>query len=193
MEYAYGDLIRTGIQVPTKVASVGIDDVTGKITSVSNSGAMQFSGTRIVGVLTGGTATVSNLRFDLANQTVVADLTGMKSAVGTRPSVNYSLPGTTFWTFANVATETESINSTTFASTLTFSGLNITSEGFDFLKSSLGLGATGGNSLQGIDDYGTIQTRLVFSAAVPEPSTYALLGVGLVGVCVGLCRRAAEN
>ena len=141
----------------------------------------------------GGTATVSNLRFDLANQTVVADLTGMKSAVGTRPSVNYSLPGTTFWTFANVATETESINSTTFASTVTISGLSLTGVGYDFLVDALGLRQVGRSALSGVGQQGSIQTRLVFSAAVPEPSTYALLGVGLVGICVGLRRRAAAN
>src|SRR5690606_21421110 len=65
-------------------------------------GAVQV-GTRISGTLTGGTASVTNLRFDLANKLVYADLAGTKAAVGTNPAVSYDLPNTALWTIDNIS------------------------------------------------------------------------------------------
>lgn len=189
----FGDVYRTRVTVPLQVASAAFDTVTSQITSVSTTGGVQFTASRLPGTLTGGTASISNLRFDLVNKTVAADLAGVKSAVGTNPSINYNVGPTTLWTFANVVAGSEAIDPTTFALSLTFSDLSISTTGYDFLKGSLGLGAMGLNDLSNVSNYGSIQTRLVFSTAVPEPSTYALLGVGLVGLLVGLRRRVAEN
>jgi len=207
-----GHVYRTGVQVPTQVASVALDNATGQITSISNVGSVQIKGARISGTLAGGIATISNLRFDLVNKSVVADLSGVRSAVGTIPSASYNLPGATLWTFASItgprgvpvdalmstnpaeavaAAGFDLIDGGSFASTLTISGLSLSSAGYGFLVDALGLGTTGRNAVSGVGQQGSIQTRLVFSTAVPEPSTYALLGVGLVGICVGLRRRVA--
>ncbi|RZI77095.1 MAG: PEP-CTERM sorting domain-containing protein, partial [Rubrivivax sp.] len=74
-----------------------------------------------------------------------------------------------------------------FGARIVLSKLSITNEGFDFLKHSLGLLSTGvGNFFAvnaGRDRWGSTTLNLRFSvAAVPEPSAYALAGVGLLVV-----------
>jgi hypothetical protein len=72
----------------------------------------------------------------------------------------------------------------------TISGLTITADGQAKFAQALGLLSLGKAALNGISDYGTISSTIV-AVAVPEPSTYALMGVGLVGVMLVKRRRQA--
>jgi PEP-CTERM motif len=225
----FGDLIRVSSVANAPVTSFSADNVTGALQVVQSAGGAVQTGTRISGTLTGGTASVTNLKFDLANKIVVADLTGVSAASGTKPSVSYNLPGTTLWNIAKVSGPTalppsallaadpaaaltaagftnvqtvNGANGVTYTADMvtTLSGLSITSTGFNFFSQSLGLLSTGVNALAAVSDYGTVSSTLKFSItqsggvtpAIPEPSTYALMGLGLVGIALAARRRAAR-
>ena len=53
----------------------------------------------------------------------------------------------------------------------------------------LGLLSLGKGALATVSDFGTINTTVI--ASVPEPTTYALMGLGLVGIAAVARRRAA--
>jgi PEP-CTERM motif len=80
-----------------------------------------------------------------------------------------------------------------------FTGLKVTEEGFDIFNQALGLGAPGAigyDVLSGVNSkaegWGRIDSVLTFAPTIiPEPSTYALMGLGLVGVVISRRRRAA--
>ena len=168
----FGDLHQVGAQLRLPVASVTLDDVSGGVLSLAAPQDKGFTMTapRIFGTLTGGTATVSNLRFDLANRVVYADLVGRSAAVGTsKPATDYVSLNTALWTIGAVSGPAAipldallSANSEqamrnagfryypspglglgTFAAENVLSGLRITEQGFDFLRQSLGLLPTG--------------------------------------------------
>lgn len=220
----FGEDVRVGSRATAQVVGVTVDDVTGQVLSVASTGGAEQLGTRISGTLTGGTASVTNLRFDLANMVVVADLVGTKAAVGTNPAVNYNLPGTTLWNIGAISGPT-SIDPAALALTgqaridafvaqgytyggvvdgkdiftanNVISGLTVTPTGFDFFKNSLGLLSTGVGALNAVNDdpqgWGSVNSTLTFAVAVPEPSTYAMLGVGLLVVGGALrARRRAQ-
>gem|GEM_PF-814426 len=220
----FGDEYRYSSIATAAVSSLTADDVTGQVLAVQSTGGAVQTGTRISGVLTGGSASVTNLKFDLANKVVIADLTGTKAAVGTTAAVNYNLGTTTLWNIANVSGPTvlppAALTGNNVVADLTaagfinvvqksdaqgiyyegeslnlISGLSITTAGFDFFKNSLGLAGAGITALQGVDDYGTVTSTLKFSVrevtpAVPEPSTYAMMAIGLVGLGFAARRRA---
>ncbi|RZL06852.1 MAG: hypothetical protein EOP40_16905, partial [Rubrivivax sp.] len=97
----FGEPHRTGITASLRLDEHTIDDTTGRILSVGSAGGIEYTGTRISGTLSGGMLTVTNLRFDLVNQRVYADLAGTKAASGTNPSVSYHLPDMVLWTIGN--------------------------------------------------------------------------------------------
>lgn len=223
----FGDIVRIGSIATANVTSLTADNVTGQVLAVQSAGGAVQTGTRISGVLTGGVASVTNLKFDLANKVVIADLTGTKSAIGTNAAVNYNLGTTTLWNIATITgptvippaallaadpvaamtaagfsnvvklTDAQGVYYTGESNNL-ISGLSITQAGFDFFKNSLGLGATGISALTAVTDYGSVTSNLKFSVRevgavvpeVPEPSTYAMMAIGLVGLGFVARRRA---
>ncbi|MDO9234748.1 MAG: PEP-CTERM sorting domain-containing protein [Aquabacterium sp.] len=77
--------------------------------------------------------------------------------------------------------------------TSTLSQLSITSSALDAFSKSLGLLTLGKSALAGVTDFGSITSTIhVGTAAVPEPSTYAMLGIGLLGMTV-LARRRRQS
>ncbi|RZI77464.1 MAG: hypothetical protein EOP38_28555 [Rubrivivax sp.] len=202
------ELDRTGTTASLRVAGHTIDDPTGQILSVSTTGGIQHTGSRISGTLTGGVATVSNLRFDLANHRVYADLTGTKGAVRTTPSVSYNLPNTALWTIGSISGPTvidpaalalsgqaridalvadgfTHQGGDLFSARIVASKLQMTVAGFDFWRNSFGLLSTGIGGFTAVNEEGWGSTTLDLTfrvPAVPEPGSYALAVTGLLVV-----------
>ncbi len=176
----FGDEVRAGAVVRSNMTSLTLDSTTGGIAGIGGAGGVVFAGSRVAGTLNGGVASVTNLRFDLVNKTVRADLQGTKSALGTNPAVNYNLLNTVLWNIGEVsgptsvsplyqqgaplyggsaALEAAGFQSLgmdgegwrVFQSTYVLSGLTITTTGFDFFKNSLGLLSNGVNALSAVN------------------------------------------
>jgi hypothetical protein len=72
-----------------------------------------------------------------------------------------------------------------------------TGTAFNFFANSLGLLKNGKSALAGVSDWGRLDSSLQISfgamapvSTLPEPSTYALMGLGLVGLAAVARRRA---
>ena len=217
------DLVRVSSQTQAPVSGYTLDDISGTIQTISVVGGTEFSGTRIGGTLTGGTAMVSNLRVDLLNKQVFADLVGTKAAVGGDGPVAYNLPNTVLWTIGQIAgpqvinpavlarSGQERIDwlqasgfsydmaSQTFTTHLVATSLRVTPEGLAFFNNALGLRSTGQNAFASLNaelrGWGSIHIPLTFSiATVPEPASYAIVMGGLLVVgCSVRARRLAKR
>jgi hypothetical protein len=226
-EAAYG-IVKLG----ANVASVTLDNETGQIQTVGSQGGVWGVSNRIGGVLTGGIVAASNLRFDLVNKAVIADVTGTPLVLDEARQLyvegpTTSQPNLALWTIADITgptsirpealvaagsgdfnkmladgytldsvVPTDDPNTTLFSVSAknVLSGLKVTPEGMAYFASSLGIKE--GSSLYATladvnnqpDGWGSITSTLSFST-VPEPSTYALMGLGLVGITLVARRR----
>ena len=177
--YEYG-----GIIASAKVSSVTYDDATGKVVRVVTVGGARQVATNNP-ALSGGWVEVGNLDVRLDTMEIFGTVQG-KSNVSGSVAQNYSgklfsiagLAGDTTWQQGVALTQ--------------LTGLAITTEAFKAIDLSLGLKNVGRAGLQAAAaNFGSINSQITVTPAIPEPSTYALMGLGLVGLAL-VRRRAAK-
>lgn len=162
------------------ITALTIDSSTNAVLAAATTGGATQTAPVLKSVSSGGSLTVTDLNVDLAAKKVYATIIG-GNGVGTL--TNFYL-----WDVASITGATTVSGAGSYTTTLT--GLSITQAGFDTFVKSLGLLTLGKSALTGVTDFGTITSTITATPAIPEPSTYALMGLGLVGISLVARRRA---
>ncbi|MGQ0597791.1 PEP-CTERM sorting domain-containing protein [Aquabacterium sp.] len=176
----------TSIQVSAPMATLSLDTDTLEVVGVGTKGGLTLTAPVVKSVSSGGSLTVTDIKADLTSKTIFATIIGA-NGVGTVS--NFAL-----WNFSTITGTTAYAGPGNYVNDI--SGLSLTTDGFTKFSQALGLLSLGKAAMNGITDYGTIHSTLnttldLGTPAIPEPSTYALMGLGLVGVAFAArCKSA---
>lgn len=210
----------TSVSAAAPVTSLtsNFDGATLNVTNVGTAGGALQTTLKNSATNGPGQLSISNLQVDLTNKIIYADVVGNSTAVNTATtnfvygSVN--LTRYALWSFDSISGPTSfGVNSgtTTIGGQNTITGLFLVnaSDIDNIFVKTLGLNNTGRSGITSVNNrvsstgvvntagFGSILSNITASVAsapvsqVPEPSTYVLMGLGLVGL--GLARRRAAR
>lgn len=177
------DIVKEGdsflrVAATAPIVSLTYDSVSRQALVVGSQGGLTMTANPLKSVSTGGSLTVTDLSADLSTKTIFATITGGN---GVNTIEHFAL-----WNFATLEGATalplegEAITQ--------LKGLRLTTDGLSTFTKSLGLISTGAAALRGVEDFGSIRATI----SVPEPSSYALMGLGLVGLFMARRRASAK-
>jgi len=177
----------TQISASAPMQTLSLDDTTLAVNSVGTKGGLTLTAPVQRNISTGGTLTVTDIKADLISKTIFATVIG---ANGVNTITNFAL-----WNFSTLVGPTQYNGPGTYIDDI--SGLTLTAGGKTTFAQALGLQSLGIGALNGITNYGSIHsvlnTTLVLEPVgnVPEPTTYALMGLGLVGIAFAARKKSA--
>jgi hypothetical protein len=166
--------------VGTTVSGMGFDNTTNKVTSLGTIGGGAFTmakATSILGIAVGGPGSISftDLAINLATSTVSAHVVGTNGVT----TGNYDI-----FTFSSYTGSTSFTGAGAYSFSAT--GLALTTTGVDLITKGLKLSAVGTSVLGGVTNLGAMTGNLTVAkvpvAAVPEPESYLLMGLGFIGL-----------
>lgn len=174
----------TQLSQAAPMTSMTVDSDTGVPVRYNSAGGATITVPVLKSVSSGGSLTLTDLSVDFKQKQVNATIIGA-NGVGTLTNVH-------LLDIQSIAFEGAGQGCPAFGNCayprFTASGLILTAEGLSKVSQSLGLITQGRSGFGDPIDFGVLTT-----VAIPEPSTYALMGLGLVGVWVGTKKRRARS
>jgi hypothetical protein len=176
----------TQVSVSTPITSATFDDNTGALLGLTSTGGATYVSSVIKSVSSGGSLTVTDLSVDLTKHLIYGDLVGANG-----------LGALTHVALMNIGHESVSggflpcpLSGFCAVPDVSLSELSWTSEGFNAVAQGLGLLTSGKAAFQITQDLATLST---VTLSLPEPSSYVLMGLGLVGIWAARRRRDPKS